>query len=392
MSSHDVFSLNSIIGKCLDIRKTSDGVTCKFEYFVGQGNEEADWAFVLAKKGIAAFSVGFIAHGYEWEEDKIKEILKEEEIKVGKGRRVRGIITEAELYEVSQVNVPCNPDALMKSKSLGFSLEEKDTIIEAFDELENEIKSIYDKIEIKGVVPFKSYPVVETEEWDASVEVEKIREWAGGNWNKYSKAFLYVDDEKKETYGAYKFPHHSIVDGELKTNRQGVFAAMQRLSSGDVSDEDRQKMYTHLSKHYTRDLDEEPPELKSLIELNKKEEGKKIMVNVELNEIVEMVVEKAVKAISKEIVESLPEVPGVEVMNLMEEKINDLSEQNAELKSLIVDFEKKFVTIKEEEAKVKEEEKELEIQKAKEEEVEKKEKENNDLYADLLAKIENFKI
>lgn len=100
LSSHSYWRLTDQIGKALEVRVEAEGLVAKFQYFVGQGNPEADWAFKLAQEGIAAYSVGFRAkdwvHG-----DPQQEI----------GR----IFTDVELMEVSQVLIPSNPDALQRN-------------------------------------------------------------------------------------------------------------------------------------------------------------------------------------------------------------------------------------------------------------------------------------
>jgi hypothetical protein len=104
IASHDYFNLRAQIGEWEDISpkgKTLEGVA---RYYVGEGNEQADWGFNLASKNRAAYSVGFIP---EWGKAK--------ELKEG-GVEFNG----QELIEVSHVTVPSNRSALqdLKSKTL----------------------------------------------------------------------------------------------------------------------------------------------------------------------------------------------------------------------------------------------------------------------------------
>jgi HK97 family phage prohead protease len=104
LSSHDYGDLRKQIGEHTRLKVTEDGLMSSPKYYVNQGNPEADWAFVLAKKGMAAFSVGFIPR--TWEDAKIDEKGK------GKGGKVaRRTYTDVELLEISQVCVPANRDA-----------------------------------------------------------------------------------------------------------------------------------------------------------------------------------------------------------------------------------------------------------------------------------------
>lgn len=107
LSSHAYRGLMSQIGQWLGIKvdlETGESVA-KGQWFVGEGNPEADWGWKLAEKGIAAFSIGFISK-------KFREFTEEEREKNG---GAYGIFEEIELLEISQVLVPANPSALQKS-------------------------------------------------------------------------------------------------------------------------------------------------------------------------------------------------------------------------------------------------------------------------------------
>lgn len=105
LSSHDYSDLRKQIGEASKVTLTEAGLEMKFKYYVGMGNPEADWAWVLAKQGIASFSIGFIGHESEYIEDKEKNVVT--------GRK----FTKVELLEVSQVVVPSNRQALQLSAS-----------------------------------------------------------------------------------------------------------------------------------------------------------------------------------------------------------------------------------------------------------------------------------
>ncbi len=107
LSSHAYRGLMSQIGKWLSIKvdlETGESIA-KGQWFVGEGNPEADWGWKLAEKGIAAFSIGFIPKQF-------KEFTDEEREKNG---GAYGIYEDLELLEISQVLVPANPSALQKS-------------------------------------------------------------------------------------------------------------------------------------------------------------------------------------------------------------------------------------------------------------------------------------
>ncbi len=88
-----------------------------------------------------------------------------------------------------------------------------------------------------------------------------------GGWPLMAEAHAWYDDtdgDPPEKKGAYKLPHHELVDGELQVVWSGVTAAMNVVAGGrggvNVPDEDLPRIHEHLARHY-RQFDEEPPEL-----------------------------------------------------------------------------------------------------------------------------------
>jgi len=97
LSSHDYGDLRKQIGEFKTIKLSEDGLMAKPHYYINEGNEEADWAFKLASKGMAAYSVGFIPKS--WVD--------------GDGEKTpKRTYTEQELLEISHVVVPSNRDAI----------------------------------------------------------------------------------------------------------------------------------------------------------------------------------------------------------------------------------------------------------------------------------------
>lgn len=102
VASHDYHDLTNQIGEWTKLKITEGGMEGKPKYYVNAGNEQADWAYYLASKGVAAFSIGFIPK--VWED--------------GDGDKTpRRKFTEVELLEISQVIVPSNRDAIQSMRS-----------------------------------------------------------------------------------------------------------------------------------------------------------------------------------------------------------------------------------------------------------------------------------
>lgn len=109
LASHNYGDLRAQIGHWESMKVVNRQLVGVAKYYVGEGNEQADWGFNLASKGMAAYSVGFIP-----DLDKAKELdnggwLPSFEFK------------GQELLEVSHVSVPSNPEALQLAvgKELG---------------------------------------------------------------------------------------------------------------------------------------------------------------------------------------------------------------------------------------------------------------------------------
>lgn len=102
VSSHDYRDLTSQIGEWTKLKITDAGVEGKPKYYINEGNEQADWGFKLASKGMAAFSIGFIP--IKWQDgDGVKS--------------PRRTFQEVELLEISQVIVPSNREAIQSIRS-----------------------------------------------------------------------------------------------------------------------------------------------------------------------------------------------------------------------------------------------------------------------------------
>lgn len=110
LSSHRYDDLRKQVGEATNVKVTEEGLEAKFKYYVGEGNPEADWAWVLAQKGIAGFSIGFIPFAYV---DKDLE-------KDGYNRE----FTDVELVEISQVLVPSNRNAVQQRRDIVTNLNE----------------------------------------------------------------------------------------------------------------------------------------------------------------------------------------------------------------------------------------------------------------------------
>lgn len=267
LSSHKYDDLRKQIGEAVKIRTTDEGLVAVFKYYVGEGNEEADWAFRLAQKGRAAYSVGFIP--LKWED--LPEDGK-------KGEQPRRIYTEVELLEISQVLVPANRNALQRALQEGEP--EEAWVAEAIEEDELE------DAETKGAIPYKKTPLApEDTPWNGPKEVAKA------TIDDLKVMCAWVDPEHADVKYGYKLPHHRAENHYCVW--RGVRAAMAALFGARggvrIPQKDRKPVYNHLAKHY-KDFGKEPPEFREYTE----EELRELFPEVyEHDEMVELVAEMA---------------------------------------------------------------------------------------------------
>lgn len=105
VSSHNYKGLQNQIGEIRNftINKSEKRTEGDVVWYAGLGNAEADWGWVLAKKGVAMFSKGYIPYKYLHGEDIPKEY---------KSENPKNVQIDNELLEVSQVIVGSNRGAL----------------------------------------------------------------------------------------------------------------------------------------------------------------------------------------------------------------------------------------------------------------------------------------
>ena len=141
VSSHNYSDLRAQIGEFMALVPTPQGLMGKPKYYVNQGNEEADWGFNIASKGMAAYSVGFIPYDYTQGKEKGDPTVQ---------------YTDCELLEISQVVVPCNRDAIQAQRSKSVN---DPVMIKLLDDIEatiepKPVKKEYSQDEIADQIDF----------------------------------------------------------------------------------------------------------------------------------------------------------------------------------------------------------------------------------------------
>jgi hypothetical protein len=116
------------------------------------------------------------------------------------------------------------------------------------------------------VTRYQDLPLADRERrWDADAADKRVRAWAGAEDapnDRYRKAFLWYDGERRDEFTAYKLPIADVVDGKLRAVPRGVMAAAGVLDGArggvDVPHDDEARLRHHLERYYDK-LGEAPP-------------------------------------------------------------------------------------------------------------------------------------
>ncbi len=174
VSSHDYRDLTKQIGEWDKLKITENGLEGRPRYYVNQGNEEADWAYNLASKGRAAFSIGFIPK--EWEDGDGEKTAKR-------------TYKEVELLEISQVIIPSNREAIM-----GLRSKSADPIIKELCDVVEKDLPVVTKPEETGAMYRMPVPGEEGKHADHKIRTIDVSKEKG------IKALYCIDDKKIITY------------------------------------------------------------------------------------------------------------------------------------------------------------------------------------------------
>lgn len=170
---------------------------------VQAGNE----AYALAKQGVLSdLSIGFSVNDADVDDHGIMHLK------------------ELELWEVSLVSEPMNPEAVIT--------------------------------DVKAVTPFQNLPLASRDTvWAASeakVRVRKETDSVDVPSVNYRKGFFWYDAENADKFGAYKLPYADVIDGSLKAVPRAIFNAAARLNQTDISDADKTRVANNINKYYDK--------------------------------------------------------------------------------------------------------------------------------------------
>lgn len=147
--------------------------------------------------------------------------------------------------------------------------------------------------DVKSVLAFQDLPLADSgKNWDSSEAEKRVRAWAEAEDkpnDRYKRAFLWSDTSEPDNFTSYKFPIADVVDGELKAVPRAIVAAAAAVQGArggtKISDEDKEKIRSHLTRYYQKLGKEAPWGKKMLGELLGTEEEIKEMTVRDIEKI-----------------------------------------------------------------------------------------------------------
>ncbi len=169
VSSHNYKNLQNQIGeiKNRQFDYASKQFKGQVEYYANAGNKEADWAWFLAKKGAAMFSVGYYPH----------KVLSGNEIpNEYKDLEPRNVQPDNELLEISQVIIGSNRGALQMGIT-NPTIEQNQYMYEVIKSFGNEIPEfeVTEKKEMSAIKPETAAPEIKIDKKEILISPIEIK-------------------------------------------------------------------------------------------------------------------------------------------------------------------------------------------------------------------------
>jgi HK97 family phage prohead protease len=249
------------IGKAVKVEKGPDALTFQIKFATAEEYAFADTIYRLYLGGfLKATSVGF--------QDIVREPILAEPDGQGYAQQTGWRYKKQELYELSAVTVPANPEALIMAVKGGAISEKEGRVLGEINRLIGDLKGFSPEPpappeEGRGVIPFKEYPTADPGmKWDGPAQV------AASDVAGLKVICTWFDSAAPDVKGSYKLPHHQA-KGYMVVWK-GVAAAMGALLGAqggvDVPEGDRKGIYNHLAKHYAQ-FEKTPPDFKEYTDL-----------------------------------------------------------------------------------------------------------------------------
>lgn len=222
------------IGKPLEAREDQNGLYIRARIVDTQHGRDC---YELLKQGVInSLSIGFRSIVEGWLYGAEVDPYLSPELTEAERERIRTqgvrVLKRCELYEVSPVSVPANPQAVVT--------------------------------QVKGVVPFSRMPLApRTRSWDATAAERRVRAWADAEEApnaRYRRAFFWYDSDAPDQFGSYKLQFADVIDGELHAVPRAIFAVAAVLQGArggvDIPESDVAGVKRVVARWYARMAEE----------------------------------------------------------------------------------------------------------------------------------------
>jgi len=160
-------------------------------------------------------------------------------------------LTLAQIYEISLVAVPADPNAMVTAERKCFENLQKRGMIETE---KKEIKEVIK--EDKKVPTYQNFSLSKRDkEWNAGEAAKRVRQFTDSvdePSDDYKKAFFYYDPEMSDKFGAYKLPYVDIVDGKMVSVFRALAAVAGRLEQTQIPQTDKDKIISQVNRYYSK--------------------------------------------------------------------------------------------------------------------------------------------
>ena len=159
-------------------------------------------------------------------------------------------LTLAEIFEISLVAVPADPNAMVSAEKKCLENLQKRGMVK-----ETEKKEVL-KTENKTVPSYQNHPLSSRDKnWSASDAASRVRQFTDSVDEpsaEYKKAFFYFDPEMGDKFSEYKLPYVDIVDGKMVVVFRALAAVAGRLNQTQIPQSDKDKIVSQVNKYYAK--------------------------------------------------------------------------------------------------------------------------------------------
>jgi len=201
------------------VREDEKGLFVKGE--INLNVQKGKEAYALAKQGVLSdMSIGFSINDMDYNKNGDIRILK-----------------DLELWEISLVGEPMNPEA--------------------------RITSVKD---IKAVISFQNYPIADKDTaWDGNAAEKRVRKFTNAEDKPnqaYRNAHMWYDADNPDNFTSYKLLYVDVIDNKLRVVPRAIFEKAALLHGGrgglNISHEDKVKIAKLVQKYYEKMGEESP--------------------------------------------------------------------------------------------------------------------------------------